>query len=362
MPVSEARRAAAIENGRKSRGPTSEAGKRRSRSCSIKHGLSGSGVVATEEDAAEIERRVEEFTADMNPRSAAGKELIRIIASASVRAERATRHESAAIARNVRNAAEAHDEERVERARDQFESLAEDPRRYLRKLRKSPEGVELLLDAWDDLKADLALEPEPAWGVEHLERAANLTGLWARHARSSRFGVLTRAFRGDFAALGDDEGGDLDEPVRREWARSALIEQIDAQIADLEAHYETLDFETIALDRAEAGDRALFDTSKEACLARRYASEATRQFFKALKDFREVEAKGAVRPEPPPSPPRPAPSPSAAPSLGSFREIATNPASDPARVEPGSMTADAKVVPGRDGQPSPNLRPPQAPR
>ena len=83
--------------------------------------------------------------------------------------------------------------------------------------------------------------------------------------------------------------------ARKAWARDRLIERIDAEIAGLESHFETLDFETIELDRAESGERALFDPSREACLARRYESEARRGFFKALKDFRQAEAEIAER-------------------------------------------------------------------
>jgi hypothetical protein len=47
-------------------------------------------------------------------------------------------------------------------------------------------------------------------------------------------------------------------------------------------------------EQAEAGRRAMFDPSKEACLARKYEAAAERGFFKAIKEFREVEkaAKG----------------------------------------------------------------------
>ena len=41
--------------------------------------------------------------------------------------------------------------------------------------------------------------------------------------------------------------------------------------------------------RAEAGTLALFDPSPEATLARRYESSAERGFFRALKEFRQVE-------------------------------------------------------------------------
>jgi hypothetical protein len=72
-----------------------------------------------------------------------------------------------------------------------------------------------------------------------------------------------------------------------------LVERIDEEIAGLEAIRETIDLEAIGLDRAGAADVALFDPSREAALARRYEAEARRGFFKALKEFREVEAEAA---------------------------------------------------------------------
>ena len=50
--------------------------------------------------------------------------------------------------------------------------------------------------------------------------------------------------------------------------------------------------------RAEAGDRALFDPSKEATLARRYEAAAERGFFKALKELRHRAAEAEAPPAP----------------------------------------------------------------
>ncbi len=41
---------------------------------------------------------------------------------------------------------------------------------------------------------------------------------------------------------------------------------------------------------------ALFDSSRDASLARRYESEASRRFFKSLKEFRQAEAEFAENP------------------------------------------------------------------
>ena len=98
----------------------------------------------------------------------------------------------------------------------------------------------------------------------------------------------------------------LDDDFRKGWAREQLFECIDSEIATLEEHYETLDFETLAIDRAEAGARALFDASKPSCMARRYESEARRGFYRALKEFRQIEAQAAAATEATPTPPEPA--------------------------------------------------------
>jgi hypothetical protein len=348
MHVSEARLAANRLNGSKSKGPSSPEGRAISARNSYKHGLSGAGIVVPEGDRAEIERRVEALEADLVPQSPAGLILIRQMATLSVRSERAAEQEIAAIARNVRHAADDFDEERIEKANQLFMALGEDPRRNLRKLCKMPEGVERLIDAWSDLRADLAAEPKPIWTEAQLVQAANLSGIKEQHARATRFGALSRGFWGDFAALGEGDGGDLGEEFRREWARAALCEKIDAEIAALEAHCETLDFETIELDRAEAGQRALFDASKPACLARRYEAEANRGFFKALREFRKVEAESKGRAESAPTPSEPV---AADAEVGSFREMSSPLARELLREFPDIVSTPGSVVRGADGQP-----------
>jgi hypothetical protein len=318
----------------------------------LKHGLTGSGVVVPDRDRDEIERRVEALTADLNPQSELGAALVRQMAMLSVRMERGARQESAAIAARVRHAADDFDEARFDEAERLFDGLADDPRINLRKLRKSPEGVDRLVVAWQELRADLTRDPKPLWTAAHLETAANLTGLRVDHARGSRIGALSRGVWGDFEALADHEGGQLEDDARKAWARAKLIERIDAEIGALEIHRDTLDFEMIELDRSEAGDRALFDPSREATLARRYLSEAQRAFFKALKEYRQAEAEFAERAESAPAPAAAPAPPEAGPSgpLGSFREEASP-------VHTGLSWGllegppEAPIVRGPDGQP-----------
>jgi hypothetical protein len=295
MPTSEARLLSSRANSLRSTGP-SAAGKERSRANSLKHGLSGRGVVLPESDAAEVERRNLALQAEFAPATGMGQALVRQLALLSVRMERAAQHALASSARRVRHAADDFDEERIERAEDLLEGIAENPRRSLRKLRRAPEGVDVLVAEWGELRADLTRKGRPCWTASHLERAAHLLGVRSEDARASAIGALSRAAWGDFEALGDHEGRGLDDDARKSWARARLVERIDEAVSELGAHRETLDLESIELDRAEAGDVAWFDPSKEASLARRYEAEAQRNFYKTLNELRRVEAEAAERP------------------------------------------------------------------
>ena len=306
MSCSEARLNANRANAQKSTGPKTAEGKERSRRNGLKHGLSGSGVVAPELDQVEVEARSLDLMTDLKPKTNAGLLLVIRMATCSVRMDRATTHDFATTAHRVRHAALDFDEARRIEAARLFDVLHEDPRNNLRRLRMTPEGVELLLDEWTDLREDLTADPlKPRWAAKQLEQAALLTGTRTEHCRTCRIGALTRGMWGDFARLSEQEGGTLSEEARQEWAKAKLLERIDAEIAGLEAHYETLDFDLIAADRLEAGERALFDASKAATLARRYESEAQRGFFKALKELRIIEAEAAARPLAGPVPPPP---------------------------------------------------------
>jgi hypothetical protein len=356
MTCSAARLAANRKNAASSTGPKTPEGKERSRQNGLKHGLSGEGIVVPEGDQEEIRRRTEELTGDLKPRSAAGAILIVQMATLSVRFERAAEQESAQTSMRTRHAAEDFDDERIDRVNQLFQGLADDPRTALRKLRRMPEGVERLVDAWQDLRADLTIEPEPDWTDSHLEQAAHLAGLKARHARGSRLGALSRAVRGDFGALEESDGGGLDETSRRDWAKARLLERIDAEVAELVAHHETLDFETLAIDRAEAGIRAWFDPSKPAALARRYESEANRGFFKALQEFRRVEAEFEAEAE---AEVTPAISSTARPvdGMGSSREMPAPPERRPSRAFPELPTVEAPAVRGVEDRSSRPIRP-----
>jgi hypothetical protein len=302
MPASEARINANRANSLRSTGPKTAEGKAISRANGLKHGLTGAGIVLHEGDRDEVERRHEALQSELAPKSCLGAIMVRQLATLSVRMERGATQESSALAVRVRHAAEEFDEARFDEVERLLDTIADDPRVHVRKLQKSPEGVDLLIRTWEDLRANLTRTPRPLWTALDQEKAENLAGYRVDSEPGLRIKTLSEAIRGDFRNLADLEGAGLSDDDRKDWARARMVERINAEIADLEAQFETLDFETIDLDRAEAGNRSLFDPSREAALARRYESEARRGFFQALKEFRQAEAEFADHPEPPATP------------------------------------------------------------
>ena len=252
MPTSEARIKANQANALRSTGPRTQAGKGQSRLNACTHRLTAV-VALDDEDAIEVERRTEALTREMAPETELGAILVRKIAVTSVVSERATRQEFFASAERVRHAAERFDEARRDRAGAILDALHEDPRGNLRRLRAMPEGVELLIGAWRDLRSSLARPEKPVWTAAELVKGANLLGFRDDDARGSRLGDLSRGVWGDFGGLTEAEGGDLEEGRRQAWSRARVVDLIDRSIAELEEHARTLDADLIAIDRAEAG-------------------------------------------------------------------------------------------------------------
>jgi hypothetical protein len=156
-----------------------------------------------------------------------------------------------------------------------------------------PEGVRLLIEAWQGLRVELT-KPKPRWTACHRERAENLTGHRSDHNPYSEIGDLSDEIWGPASGPLEEEG--CAEEAAKAKGRARMIERIDAEVAALEAHDRTLDRAMLELDRREAPDRATFDDSKAATLARRYEAEASRRFFKLLDQLKKAEAEAAERP------------------------------------------------------------------
>jgi len=327
MACSTARHLANCANSAKSTGPRTPEGKLASRRNSLKHGLTGEGVVVREEDSGEIAERAEVLQAELAPGGGLMTQiLIKRVAAMSVRTERCVRHESSMIADRVRTAPEDFDEARQARASQLFDDIALDPANHHRQLLTMPEGVDLLLEVMAELHFRLIQRASFPWTEAHAKTFDDCTGRRLGSLAVSKTATLTEAILGRFDRLDPSKLADIAPEARSDWAAERMIDMVEQETNRLHAHRLRLDIEAIELSRAEASERALFDPGHEATLARKYEANAERAMYKALKDLREVQSNAEAQSTNAPQPPQTrepidqsTPQPSATqPPLGSF--------------------------------------------
>ena len=296
MPISEAKLLANRRNAQRSKGPTTPEGKERSRRNALKHGLTGSGVALPSEDQAAITDRFIGLQNQMAPKTDEGELLLRRFAFLSVRIERCEKHDTAETSKRVRHAIAQFDDERLAAVEALGARLYSEPATTVRRLQATPEGIDWLLDQWDILRDDMLDEGGKRWTGNHRMHFDALLGLNPGGYRIARIMALSEAMTGFFHHLDKADGEGLEGPARAGWAKGELTRIIDVEVARLKDVRAGIDHEALAADRAEAVDRALFDPSKEAILARKYEAATERAMYKALKEYRQVEAEGAERP------------------------------------------------------------------
>ena len=269
-------------NAARSTGPTSRAGKAKSRANATKHGLAGESAAVEAGTSAEFEERRARWAAEREPvGQAAGWALDRAVA-ASLRIERCERSLENLTAASRERARLAWDQDRAVEAATIAGRLARDPVLASRQLQASLAGVELLVEAWLGLVAALGAGGD--WSESQASRALDLLGV-AADLRSGR------------TPIDGPEGGD---PVA--FRRGLALEEVDRLEALGEEALAPLD----EMDRrhALAGDVALL--SRPAKLVLRYERDAWRRFRESM---RQVEA--GAQAVAPPSPPVVAPPPRA---------------------------------------------------
>ncbi len=289
MPASEARISANRQNALRSTGPKTPEGKERSRANSLKHGLTGEGVVLSPQDAAEVALRAGELEGELRPSGRMGRILVQRIAVISVRLDRSVEHEFAAVAENVRHAQERFDDDRARAREIAFDWIASEPSTHARRLRTTHEGIDRLIQAYHDLEADLD-RPGVVWAYGHWQRLENLEGRRSEEFPQTRAEALSKVLWGNNASLEPGEADGMDKPALDAWARDGIRAVVREGVERLRALRETIDVGAIEQDRREAGSRALFDPSGEATLARKYEAAAERGLYRALRELREVEA------------------------------------------------------------------------
>ncbi len=293
MTCSPARLAANRANALLSTGPRTEAGKAASRGNALTHGLSGSGVVLPATDVEAVERLKGAFERELGPRGEVALGLVHRAAVLTARLDRCGRQEVAALADRINRAEADFDDGRLDEVDLLMAGLLDAPGPALRRLGRMPEGVDRLVEAWLGLRSDLD-GPRPSWTPVHRAMAEALLGRREGDFGASPVRALSEAIRGEDGSGEGVEG--------RERARAGLVALIDEAVARLREHREGLDLGAIAQSRAGAPDRALFDFSSDAALARRYEAATERGLFRTLQALTAIEGRQG-RPEPEPASP-----------------------------------------------------------
>jgi hypothetical protein len=344
------------KNSQKSTGPKSEEGKARSRANSLKHGLTGAGVVLAVEDAPEIDRRCESLEADLAPKNELARRHLARAAFLDLRLERCALHEAKVIDYRMRQAVACFDDARLAEVEKAISWIAAEPATHARRLRGSLEGIDTLIEKFKGLRKDLLRPHGIIWTYHHCETIHHLMGQRRGDLPISRARCLGEAIYGTMDLLTPEDGPGLSVQERKLWAADRLIELIEVELASLEALKATIDVEAIALDRAEAPYRAMFDPSKEAILARKYEAATERAYHKAMIGFEAAQdlppqveeeqqfdpvpsdelgsfcppdpepddAQESADSTPSPTPPPAVPQPSLTPSGSAFREVSAD--------------------------------------
>ena len=367
MACSPAQMTANRQNAQRSTGPKTPEGKARSRENAIKHGLTGAGVALPTEDREEVAGRFVAIQEEMSPSTVVGMHLAHRIALMTVRCQRAARQETAALTAKILRAPAEWDEARAAEADHLMGWIGVEPVAYRRQLVSTPEGIDRLIAALLGLKSELD-QAVVVWDYNHYTKLEAYTGRREFDLPESRGMKLSKALKGDFSALLASDYAHLrTEDERRNWACDELIGYIQAEIAKLEALRAEINHEALARDRAESVERAQFDPGKEATLARKYEAAASREFYRALREFRAVEAEGEPAPDFPteeaapieagdrveiaevgliPDAPKPIPKTDLERTLGSFGTLIRKSAKgDPRGTEPPIRAGRGQLIP-----------------
>ena len=334
MAASPAQIAANRANATRSTGPKTLAGKEAARRNAMTHGLTGRGVVIPGEDEQEVALRVAALEEQLVPAGdVLGTLLVRQVAIASIRVERAYRHETALAAERMRRASDVFDDGRLVLAQEILGELAADPVTCRRRLLAAPEGVDALLGRLRALQERAEPHGGGAWGDEEGAELDRCLGQQPGQAPRSRVGLLTRGILYDFwEGIDPAELGERDCAGRLQWGMEQIHGLIGAEIAHLEAHRGGLDPERAEKGRGEAAERSLLDLGKDGTALRRYAGAAERSMVRLLKELKEIRREAERRTTASPPVEAPAVPPARVPLPAEVKEVMTTVATHPVVV------------------------------
>ena len=179
MAASNARILANRKNSRKSTGPRTAAGKKRSSANLRMHGLTGEGVCLPTEDVQEVDARFTDLSAETLPHDAKEVFYTRRVAMLSLRVDRCYVKEAATLRMAVRDAIPNHDRKILEELSANALDLNQDSCGAYVRIKQNSQGVDCMIEHWRELRQALADNGElnfpELMRAEQLQRASRST-------------------------------------------------------------------------------------------------------------------------------------------------------------------------------------------
>ena len=258
----------------------------------LKHNLSEGGVVILGEHEQEVVVRVAALETQWVPEGdALGALLIRQVAIASIRSERAFRTETALAAERMRQAAANYEDERLARVEQCLGELSGDPARAWRRLLAEMGGIDALIKRLRCLRERTESCIDGAWDDKAGKALDQILGKISGQALRSRVERLTWGIVDNQWAGPDLTGWEgMDDPTRLRWAMGQIQAIIDDELRSLATLRSNLETTPTDRGRAEAGERSLVDLGAEGTALRRYAGAAERMMLQAVREIRLARA------------------------------------------------------------------------
>ncbi len=303
------------QNAAKSTGPVSETGKNASRQNALKHGLAGAGAVLPAEDHDAVQQRLIEWRPGYQLQTPEQEWFFTQLVVNSVRLDRCRDQEASIRLTEIRRAVLGWDDDRCAEVEEIASRLAKRPAWVVRRLQRTRQGVEWLIERWKVLGA--FFEQNGEWTEAQNALALDLLGTLPE-------------FRND-------------APIKH----PALV--VAREVADLERRLDDALDAYDDLEREAAAKGCPIAPSKAMNNLRRYEAACRRDLHWALDQLRECRQTPAEPAQQPAPPPTPEPEPDS-PSFttpkqsqwqsGQDRAVHTHPVSDAKPESP----AFARVV------------------
>ena len=294
MIVSEARIIANRENAKRSTGPRTVEGKRRSRANSLKHGLCASVVVP--EDAELVRQRSSQWFYALKPQDEHQAWIVGQVSVLSIRLDRSERMERRARDKVCLRAELTWDDGRRLEAEVLGSLLSRKPAETVETLRRTPHGCEWLMARWAMLAHAADTSEGRGWTPDQTALAFDLLATPAQFREGRKPGASID-FEGNVLDPADDPAGVARREVaelrrRREAVRG--LDQVERALATADLAVDS-DPELKRLRRYESA----LHRRLQWCLAEVRRPSADRRTLPGLRPRWLGEDEPVPKPEPP---------------------------------------------------------------